>query len=62
MPAHEARLLARAVAALPGTHVITTAHRVMTSVRLASRAPYGVGADLRVLDDVGRTATSALAG
>lgn len=62
VPAHEDRLLARAVAGLPGANVVTTtAHPVMTSARLASRAPYGVSADLRTLADLGRMPRAALA-
>jgi hypothetical protein len=50
------------VAGLPGANVVTTtAHPVMTSARLASRAPYGVSADLRALADLGRTPRAALA-
>ena len=60
--AHEDRLLARAVVELPGARVVTTsAHPVLTSARLGSRAPLGVGADLRALADRCRSPRAALA-
>ncbi len=62
VPAHEDRLLAQAVAELPGARVVTTtAHPVLTSARLGSRAPLGVGADLRALAGLCRGTKAALA-
>ena len=62
VPAHEDRLLARAVKQLPGARVVTTtAHPVLTSARLVARAPLGVGADLRALAEMCRSPTAALA-
>jgi glycosyltransferase involved in cell wall biosynthesis len=62
VPAHEDRLLARAVTELPGARVVTTtAHPVLTSARLVSRAPLGVGADLRALTELCRSPRAALA-
>ncbi|GMA87668.1 glycosyl transferase [Angustibacter aerolatus] len=48
--AHEDRLLAQAVAALPGRRVVTTVGApVATSARVLARAPHGLAADLRAL-------------
>jgi len=62
VPAHEDALLARAVTELSGARVVTTtAHPVLTSARLVSRAPLGVGADLRTLAERCRSPRTALA-
>jgi glycosyltransferase involved in cell wall biosynthesis len=47
LPAHEDRVLADRVRALPGAHVLSSAaHPVLTSDRLVGRAPEGVARDL----------------